>query len=195
MPTNTPHRSLKEKLRQERAGLILDVAEAVLAEKGYHDTSMEEIAARAGVAKGTLYQHFPRKEDLVFALFERNLALFEQTVAQAAGSALTARAKLERILHYVYQERRGPHAQLFQLLYHNVDIRKGLIEKKEQLRDRLEQFAGQIRTILEEGKAEGSFDPTISTGLMLLTLMSSLSLSRHEQLIAQEQLSPKELVT
>ncbi len=195
MSTGTPHRLLKEKLREVRTGLILDVAAEVLVGKGYHDTSMDEIAARAGVAKGTLYQHFPRKEDLVLALFERNLTLFEQTVEKTAVSTLMARAKLERILHYVYQERRGPHAQLLQFLYHNLDIRNSLLEKKGRLSDRLEQVAGQIRAILEEGKAEGSFDPAISTGLMLLTFMRALSLSGHEQLLMGEQLSPQELVS
>jgi AcrR family transcriptional regulator len=193
MQTDTPQRRLKEKLREVRTGLILDVAEKVLVEKGYRDTSMDEIAARAGVAKGTLYQHFSRKEDLVFALFERSLALFEQTVQQTAVSPLTARAKLERILLSVCQQQRGPHAQLLQLLYHNVDIRKGLFEKKEQLRDRLEQCAAQIRSIVEEGKAEGEFDPTIPTELMLLTFMRSLWLSQREQLLVQEQLSPEDL--
>lgn len=195
MSAHTPQRSLKERLRQVRAGLILDVAEEMLAEKGYHDTSMDEIAARAGVAKGTLYQHFPSKEDLVFALFERSLVQFEQTVEQAARAPLIARAKLERILSYVYQERRGPHARLFQLLYHNMEIRKGLLEKKGQLRNHMEQVAGRIRTILEEGKAEEAFDPAISTELMLLTFMSLLSLSTREHLLAQEQVLPEELVS
>ena len=195
MSADTPQRSLKERLREVRAELILDVAEEMLAEKGYHDTSMDEIAARADVAKGTLYQHFPSKEDLVFALFERNLVLFEQAVEQAARAPLMARAKLERILSYVYQERRGPHARLFQLLYHNMEIRKGLLEKKGQLRDHMEQVAGRMRTILEEGKAEGAFDPAISTELMLLTFMSLLSLSTREHLLAQEQVLPEELAS
>jgi AcrR family transcriptional regulator len=195
MSAETSHRSVKEKLREVRAELILDVAEEMLTEKGYHDTSMDEIAARAGVAKGTLYQHFPGKEDLVFALFERNLVLFEQAVGQATTAPLMARAKLERILSYVYQERRGPHAQLLQLLYQNMEIRKGLLEKKGQLRDHMERVAGRIRTILEEGKAEGAFDPAISTELMLLTFMSLLSLSTRERLLAQEQLLPEELVS
>lgn len=195
MSADARHQPLKEKLREVRAAMILDVAEEVLAEKGYHDTSMDEIAARTGVAKGTLYQHFPGKEDLVFALFERNLILFEQSVEQIAKSSLMARAKLERILSYVYQERRGPHARLFQLLYQNMEIRKGLLEKKEQLRNRLERTAGQIRSILEEGKVEGSFDPAISTGLMLLTFMSLLSLSTREDLLAQEQLPSEELIS
>ena len=195
MSADTPQRSLRERLREVRAELILDVVEEMLAEKGYHDTSMDEIAARAGVAKGTLYQHFPSKEDLVFALFERNLVLFEQAVGQAARAPLTARAKLERILSYVYRERRGPHARLLQLLYQDMEIRKGLLEKKGQLRDHMEQVAGQIRTILEEGKAEGAFDPAISTELMLLTFMSLLSLSTREHLLAQEQMLPEELVS
>ena len=195
MSADTPQRSLKERLREVRAELILDVAEEMLAEKGYHDTSMDEIAARAGVAKGTLYQHFPSKEDLVFALFERNLVLFEQAVEQAARAPLMARAKLERILSYVYQQRRGPHARLLQLLYQNMEIRKGLLEKKGQLRDHMEQVAGRMRTILEEGKAEGAFDPAISTELMLLTFMSLLSLSTREHLLAQEQVLPEELVS
>lgn len=195
MAAHTPQRPLKERMREVRAGLILDVAEEMLAEKGYHDTSMDEIAARTGVAKGTLYQHFPSKEDLVFALFERSLMLFEQAVEQAAGTSLMARVKLERILSYVYQERRGPHARLFQLLYQNMEIRKGLIEKKGQLRDHMERVAGQIRTILQEGKAEGAFDPAISTELMLLTFMNLLSLSTREHLLAQEQMLPEELVS
>src|SRR5437588_12312304 len=119
MSADTPQRSLRERLREVRAELILDVAEEMLAEKGYHDASMDEIAARAGIAKGTLYQHFPGKEDLVFALFERSLGLFEQAVEQAATAAdLTARAKLERILRYVYQDLRGVHT-LLQLLSQN----------------------------------------------------------------------------
>src|SRR5436305_13627541 len=67
------HRSLKEKQRQERENLILQAAEEVLLEKGYHETSMDEIAARVGIAKGTLYLHFARKEDLICALLEREL--------------------------------------------------------------------------------------------------------------------------
>ncbi|HEY4389380.1 MAG TPA: helix-turn-helix domain-containing protein, partial [Ktedonobacteraceae bacterium] len=68
-----PRLSLREKQRQEREELILQTAEEVLFEKGYYNTSMDEIAARVGIAKGTLYHHFVRKEDLVYALFERLL--------------------------------------------------------------------------------------------------------------------------
>src|ERR1700694_4233456 len=86
----TAPRSLKEKQRQEREALILQAAEEVLTEKGYYETSVDEIAARVGIAKGTVYLHFPRKEDLVIAILERNtqrlLELVEATVATAQSN-------------------------------------------------------------------------------------------------------------
>ncbi|NJK33082.1 MAG: helix-turn-helix transcriptional regulator [Deltaproteobacteria bacterium] len=50
---------------------ILDVATRLFGEKGYRDTSMDEIAAEVGVAKGTLYLYFPQKLDLLFAATAR----------------------------------------------------------------------------------------------------------------------------
>lgn len=190
MSTASPHRLLKEKLRQERAQLILDVTEKMLIEKGYHATSMDEVAAGAGVAKGTLYQHFPAKEELFLALIERKIALFEQFIAQVVTSPLQTQAKLERIVRYVYQERHGQYMQLIQLLHHNMN----LLEKKEQLQKRLEQCFLQVKIVFEEGKAEGIFNPGISTGIMLVTFLSLLSLTQQEQLLAREQLPSEEFV-
>jgi AcrR family transcriptional regulator len=54
-------RSLKDRQREERERLILEAAEELLAEKGYHEMSIDDIAARVGVSKGTVYLHFPSK--------------------------------------------------------------------------------------------------------------------------------------
>jgi AcrR family transcriptional regulator len=195
MSADRPQRSAKARLREVRATLIMDAAEEVFIEKGYHEASMDEIAARAGVAKGTLYQHFPGKEDLVFALIERALDLFAQAVEQAAAASnLTARAKLERILRYVYQDLRGVHI-LLQLLSQNVELRVSMQEKKVWLHERLENSNGQLRKIIEDGKAEGTFNPTLSTGLMLSAFFNMLMLTRQERFTVGEQLSTEELVT
>src|SRR6266566_9705597 len=91
----TATRSLKEKQRKEREALILQAAEEVLMEKGYHETSIDEIAARVGIAKGTVYLHFPSKEDLVIALFARNMQTLLEGVDGIIASQPTYRAKLE----------------------------------------------------------------------------------------------------
>lgn len=50
--------------RAERRAQLLDNAVEVFAERGYHGTSMDDIAARAGVTKPVLYQHFTSKSHL-----------------------------------------------------------------------------------------------------------------------------------
>src|SRR5712691_10474684 len=95
-PVTAP-RSLKEKQRGEREALILQAAEEVLMEKGYYETSIDEIAARVGIAKGTVYLHFPSKEDLVIAIFERDMQQLLQYIDTTMSSASTCRGKIEAI--------------------------------------------------------------------------------------------------
>lgn len=194
MPIDVPQRRLREQLHQKRSELILEVAEEILIRKGYHNASMDEIAAHAGVAKGTLYQHFPTKEDLFFALIEQALTRFEQVVQQVATSPSSARQKLERILHYIYGEQRGAHVRLIQLLQNNEDMSQRLQTRKGQAGERIDQAIGEIRSILEEGKAEGLFDTTIATELMLHLFLHLLSLSRLEQIVGPHQETPEELI-
>jgi len=54
-----------------KAEAILDAAAAEMAAKGYHLATVKEIAARAGVATGTVYVYFPNKESLCHALVDR----------------------------------------------------------------------------------------------------------------------------
>ncbi len=195
MPAEVPHRSLKEKQRQERAELILQAAEAVLAEKGYYETSMDEIAARVGVAKGTVYLHFPSKEDMVFALFEREMTTFLLLVEQIMASQATPRDKLEQILHLMYQGLLGKRMQLLLSFYSNMDVRKGVIEKKEQLHTHLEKLSAIVAALLDEGKAAGEFDGAIPTSVLRSTFFSLLSPSAYKRLVVDEQMSAGELVS
>lgn len=197
MQTVPTHRSLKEKQRQERENLILQVAEEVFLEKGYHDTSMEEIAARVGVAKGTVYLHFPSKEDLVVAIFTRDTQTFSQAVDDAITSqtGVTARAKLEAILYFMYSGFYSKHAQLLYSIFTNTDLRRLFIEKKKGcLRDLWEHLAERITVVLEEGKTSGEFDTAIPTSVMLSAFFSLQSPRSYERLVVGEHMSPEELV-
>jgi AcrR family transcriptional regulator len=69
-PSDTKGSNLRTRLREATNAAILEAAEAVFSEQGVHATSMNEIAARAGVAVGTLYNHFKDKDALIQDLFE-----------------------------------------------------------------------------------------------------------------------------
>lgn len=184
--------TLKEKQRREREALILKVAEEVLAEKGYRDTSVDEIAARVGIAKGTVYLHFASKEELVVALFERDMQNFLQVVARHVASTASAHDKMEAILHVMYGELFSKRIQLLYSIYQSPELRKNFGEKG-CMRALWEEFAAHITSLLEEGKAAGEFDVTLPTPVMLSAFFSLLSPKNYERLTIEGQISPDEL--
>jgi AcrR family transcriptional regulator len=60
--------------KQARPGELLDAALDLFVEKGFAATRSEEVAARAGVSKGTLFLYFPSKEELFKAVVRENMS-------------------------------------------------------------------------------------------------------------------------
>jgi AcrR family transcriptional regulator len=60
--------SPRQRRKDARPSELLDAAMALFVEKGFAATKSEEVAARAGVSKGTLYLYFPSKEELLKAV-------------------------------------------------------------------------------------------------------------------------------
>ncbi len=165
----SPACSLKERQRQQREELILQSAEASLLEKGYHDTSMDEIASRVGIAKGTLYLHFPRKEDLILALFERKVQELQTVLEQAHQIPGTAQHKLEFLLQALFLNGSGPRQKLLQALFHEGEVRSIFKEKHSII---IEKLGRGIAQLLEEGKQSGEFDRSLPTEIMLRAFIS-----------------------
>lgn len=67
----------------QRRDQLIGVGRAAFAERGLEGISMEEIAARAGVTKPVVYEHFGSKEGLYRAVVERETARLEQTILGA----------------------------------------------------------------------------------------------------------------
>ncbi len=74
-PASAPESSHRRERRKDaRPGELLDAALDLFVEKGYAATRVEEVAARAGVSKGTLFLYFARKEELFKAVVHENLS-------------------------------------------------------------------------------------------------------------------------
>lgn len=67
--------------KQEMRGRIMDAALRSFSRSGYHAAKMTDVAAEAGLAKGTLYLYFPGKDDLTVALLERYFGELRMAVA------------------------------------------------------------------------------------------------------------------
>lgn len=153
--------SLKEKQRMERLRLILDYAEHVLLEKGYYAMNMDEIAAGVGIAKGTLYLHFPKKEDLVYTMVEPKMQSFLASVEEAKAYPGDPRQKLEYLLS---RELSGAFFQF--MLMGGPDTASIFKAREEEVRRILSRIFGGLHDILEEGKRAGIFDPDIPVEMM-----------------------------
>jgi len=84
----------------ERAALRLFVT------RGVRGTTVRDIAARAGVAEGTLYRHWRSKRELARALFRECAAAVAADVARAAAAEATARAKLVAAIRVLFRSAR-----------------------------------------------------------------------------------------
>lgn len=98
--TNAKSPPLKERLRETVATAIVDAVEEVASERGIDATSIASIAARAGVAVGTLYNYYPDRDALFAALFarRRETLLPRLSAANAATRALAPEPRLRGYL-------------------------------------------------------------------------------------------------
>ena len=70
-------------LAADRRSEILAAAQTCFARSGFHQTSMQEICAEAGMSAGNLYRYFPSKESIIAGIAERDRAEVGQDFAQA----------------------------------------------------------------------------------------------------------------
>jgi AcrR family transcriptional regulator len=70
--------------QNSRRQLVLDAAASLLAERGYHGTSIRDIAARAGMTPAAIYSHFVSKAELLVAVYEEGVG----RIAVAVDAAL-----------------------------------------------------------------------------------------------------------
>jgi AcrR family transcriptional regulator len=109
--------SLRERIRETTVQAILAAAEEVFADQGLHAAHMGDIAARAGVAVGTLYNHFKDRDDLLAGLLEaRRAELLGRLDAALREAHDRPFADKLRALLEVMLSHKQSHARFFRIL-------------------------------------------------------------------------------
>jgi TetR/AcrR family fatty acid metabolism transcriptional regulator len=80
--------------------LILAAAQEVFFEKGYHTATSEEIAKRAGVGKGTIYQYFESKQEIFFEMQRLYVKQYEEKLVALIDGDSSFTENLRRIVHF-----------------------------------------------------------------------------------------------
>ena len=96
-------------VQSDRRAEILEAARRCVSRSGFHQASMQEICAEAGMSPGNLYRYFPSKEALIAGIAERDRAEVAQQFA-AADLSHGVFAVLEGLAHHHFTQR--PHEQV-----------------------------------------------------------------------------------
>src|SRR5574341_267858 len=104
MSTLTPPRQRRKEARPQE---LLDAALGLFVEKGFAATRSEEVAARAGVSKGTLYLYYPSKEELLKAVVRENVGGLIAEGSDIAQSFDGSASELVGLLLRTWWERVG----------------------------------------------------------------------------------------
>lgn len=151
-----PRSRRKRMTGKERREQLLDIGRELFAERGFDGASVEEIAARAGVSKPVVYEHFGGKEGVYAVVVDREM----QTLLEMVAEALTGdqpRVKLEQaalaLLRYVEENSQG-----FRILARDSHAASGTGSFASLISD----IATQVEHILgEEFRARG-YDPKLA---------------------------------
>jgi len=166
----------KETRHSNKRQRIVEAAARVFARKGFFNASMAEIAAEAGVGKGTLYAYVPGKNDLFFAVFEW-LAETSWTEARIGVSALGASAsdRLAALGRSLLEQWTGMEE------YYALVMEFWSASASSELRDRFKDvfrsiysnFRGTVSALIQDGMARGEFRSDVDPDAVAAALVGT----------------------
>lgn len=191
-PNPTPHAREDSPPRNARASdkyqRILDAAVEVIAESGYFRARVTDIAARAGVADGTIYLYFKNKEQVLMAAIDSAFAGFLKRARTELSHAHGPRARLQRLAH-LHLETLGANRSL--AIVFQTELRQSAKFLAQFSHHQLIEYFDLIRAEVREGQRLGVFRRELSDKIVancffgaLDEMVTSWVLSEHDYPLA-----------
>ena len=171
MTTHQNGKSRKAREEEFRRKLVLDSAESLFEEKGFDGTTVSDIAERSELAKGSLYNLFESKQEIIDAIVERKVDEMRRTLAEIFGSDLSPREKLFRVMEAKLRgiwHNRG-FARLFINEFHGFNWYME-IPILECCRESLVEMLRQVEALIIEGQKQGEIRDDISYKMVLASM-------------------------
>ncbi|MEO8724926.1 MAG: TetR/AcrR family transcriptional regulator, partial [Acidobacteriaceae bacterium] len=157
--------------REAKYRRILDAAVEVIAEKGFANSRVSEIAARAGVADGTIYLYFKGKDQILMAALDDAFASFLENARAEVAHMTDVREKLVAVirLHLQAMEQNRSLAVVLQ-----TELRQSAKFLAEFSQRQLHCYLKLLRDIIKEAQGEGTFRDSVPERLAVSCLFGAL---------------------
>ena len=155
-------RERREGRKAQSRRRILESARDVFFRDGFMEANLDEVASRAGVAKGTLYRYFDSKAELYVAVLAHNGEIFEQRMRETMDTPSCPPPELIRRLgrfYFSHWMRNPDYFQIFWALENQSvigELPDGVIAEVTRL---WEKCVGMLAEVVQRGVAEGCFVP------------------------------------
>ncbi|NTU56526.1 MAG: TetR/AcrR family transcriptional regulator, partial [Anaerolineales bacterium] len=159
----------------------------VFVKKGFHETSMREIAEAAGLGKSTLYDYFKTKDEILVYFFEDQLNDLTNEAQKVALQNLSADKRLHQIME-IYIESLQANKNLFlKLTQESQRLRP---QSQKQVQEKRYAYQDLVRALIDEGIREGIFRKVNSllAARLLISGMSSVIYGSRSTGTPQEML-------
>jgi AcrR family transcriptional regulator len=152
---------------------ILRAAAQVFYHKGYHGTTMADIAAEVGLTAGSLYHHFPSKQDLLVAVLDAGLQQITADVRAAVQGAGSPTARLRRIVQiHILSEIEN--ATIATAVIFEGRAALDVPETRDHVVRQRDALEALYRGVVEDGIAAGAFR-AVDVGVFVKTLFGALN--------------------
>ena len=159
--------SFRERVLQAREDAIVASVNRLLSEKGFESMTVDEVAADVGIAKASLYKHFPSKEALAAAamvsVLDRALAFLEQEAARES----TPIEHLKSVARWTMGVTLA--GEMPSLPSQNSTLRTALTQHRGYL-DRVMMVSDRLGVWITAAQAAGQIDPKLPPEAVLYTL-------------------------
>jgi TetR/AcrR family transcriptional regulator len=169
-PVSRPSSAHVRAKRRRRRTEILHSALRAFRVRGYHATTLEDIAAELGIRSAALYHYFPDKDAILYACHREGLAEVERILADAKAKYSTARDRLRYAIHEhvrVMTDTLEGSALALEVSALSPRRRAEVIAE----RDRYERA---LRDIVQEGVQRGEFR-TVDTKLAIFAILGAIN--------------------
>ncbi len=150
---------------------ILDAAEEVFASRGYHGARIQDIAKKARVADGTIYNYFKNKDDLLVCLFEDRMDRFISILSEAVSHHESAMERLA-VFFDTYLAMAGERPHLAEVM--SVELRSSPKFMKEYKNVKFLEFLGIVSRIVAQGQEAGEIRPDLQPDLVARAMFGAI---------------------
>jgi len=168
---------------------ILFAAAQIFGQKGFHATSMQDIADSVNLQKASLYHHFESKQEILLCLLDSALDLLIERIAPVQASMHPPEEKLRDAMRIYIQTVADYQNLASVLLLEHRSLDPELRERHSPRRDRFEYI---WRELIQEGQDAGVFtcSPSALTARALLGVMNwTITWYRKEGPLSPEEIA------